>query len=510
MAVEPARSPRPRGAPWLAPSGLARRQRPLRLVRPRPRGGAGSPSRRRIRTVLVLADVGVVLLAMTAAGSWSPASWTYAGALLLSLAVSGHYQPRISLLALPELPRLVSRLTVPVLALLPFGPTAFERAVLWQVSATVAGCCAARTLAYAGIRLVRRRGGLRETTLIVGAGTVAVELAWLMKDHPEYGLEPVGFADGPSENGRLPVPHLGSVRQLEAILQTYDVQRMVVAFGRVRDADWVSIMRTAVVNGVEIHIVPRFFDIGMATTGSRGDQIWGIPLCRVRRSALRSAAWRGKRVVDIVSAGLLLTVSSPLLGLLAVAVRLSSPGPILYRQRRIGQHGREFGLLKFRSMRLEHDGATAWKATDEHQTTVGRWLRRTSLDELPQLWNVLRGDMALVGPRPERPHFVARFSADIPGYDDRHRIPVGLTGWAQVHGLRGDNTSLTERARFDNLYIEDWSLWLDVVTLLRTVGAVVRMAFGCSPAPRSDREPAERWAEQPEMAAAAPGSTADQ
>jgi lipopolysaccharide/colanic/teichoic acid biosynthesis glycosyltransferase len=214
--------------------------------------------------------------------------------------------------------------------------------------------------------------------------------------------------------------------------------------------------------------------------------------------------------VDVVSAGLLLAVSSPLLALLAVAVRLSSPGPILFRQRRIGQHGHEFELLKFRSMRLEHDGATAWKATDEHQTTAGRWLRRTSLDELPQLWNVLRGDMSLVGPRPERPHFVARFSADIPGYDDRHRIPVGLTGWAQVHGLRGDNTSLTERARFDNLYIEDWSLWLDVVTLLRTAGAVVRMALGWSPAPGSGRDPADRWAaEEPGMATAAQGSAAE-
>lgn len=139
-------------------------------------------------------------------------------------------------------------------------------------------------------------------------------------------------------------------------------------------------------------------------------------------------------------------------------------------------YGNEFELLKFRGMRIDHDGVNCWAATDEHQTTVGRWMRRTSLDELPQLWNVLRGDMSLIGPRPERPQFAIRFGAEIPGYSDRHRLPVGLTGWAQVNGLRGGETSLTERARFDNLYIEGWSLWLDVVILLRTAGAVIRMA----------------------------------
>jgi exopolysaccharide biosynthesis polyprenyl glycosylphosphotransferase len=259
----------------------------------------------------------------------------------------------------------------------------------------------------------------------------------------------------------------------------------VVAFGRVREADWVSVMRTAVVNGVEIHVVPRFFDIGMASTGTGTDQIWGIPLCRVRRSVLHSAAWRTKRILDLACAGLLLLLSAPLLALIALAIRCSSPGPILYRQRRIGQHGREFDLIKFRSMRTDHDGDTSWEATEAHQTMVGRWLRRTSLDELPQLWNVVRGDMSLVGPRPERPQFVARFTTDIPGYGDRHRLPVGLTGWAQIHGLRGNETSLTERVRFDNLYIEGWSPWLDIVILLRTVGAVVRMAFRPLPSDRA-------------------------
>jgi exopolysaccharide biosynthesis polyprenyl glycosylphosphotransferase len=328
------------------------------------------------------------------------------------------------------------------------------------------------------IRRARRRGLLTETTVIVGAGGLAVALARLMAEHPEHGLRPIGFMDNLPEENLLPLPYLGPVEDLQTALREFDVHHVVVAYGRVREADWVSILRTAIINGVEVQIVPRFFDVGVAPCGMVTDQLRGIPLCRVRLSALRRAAWRAKRIFDVVCAGLALLVSSPLVGLIAVAVRLTSPGPVLFRQCRIGQDGREFELLKFRSMYVRHDGATSWTATSDDQTRVGRWLRRTSLDELPQLWNVLRGDMSLVGPRPERPHFVDLFRVEIPGYWDRHRLPVGLTGWAQVHGLRGDDTSLDERARFDNFYIESWSLWLDVVVLLRTVGAVVRSAIG--------------------------------
>jgi exopolysaccharide biosynthesis polyprenyl glycosylphosphotransferase len=447
-----------------------------------PRGSFGSPSRRRTQTILVLTDAGAILLAMAAATSWSPAAWAYVGAMLLSLGVAGGYQPRISLQALAELPALLGRLAIPALLLGPLALVGAGHAVFLQVLAVVGARFAARTLAYAGIRRARRKGYLRETTLIVGVGTVAAELARLMKEHPEHGLEPIGFVDGPSESGSLPLPHLGSVRDLETVLRRFNVHRVLVAFGRVREADWVSIMRAAVANGAEIHVVPRFFDVGMVPAGAGTDQIWGIPLCRVRRSVLYSAAWRAKRAFDLACAGCLLLLTAPLLAVIAVAVRCSSSGPILFRQHRIGQHGHEFELLKFRSMRTDHDGRTSWAATDEQQTAVGRWLRRSSLDELPQLWNVVRGDMSLIGPRPERPHFARRFSADIPGYRDRHRLPVGLTGWAQVHGLRGNDTSLTERARFDNFYIESWSLWLDAVILIRTITAVIRMAVG-APSP---------------------------
>jgi lipopolysaccharide/colanic/teichoic acid biosynthesis glycosyltransferase len=160
-----------------------------------------------------------------------------------------------------------------------------------------------------------------------------------------------------------------------------------------------------------------------------------------------------------------------------VAVKLSSPGPVLFRQRRIGQAGREILVPKFRSLRVNHQSDTQWSVDDDPRvTSVGRLLRRTSIDELPQLWSVLKGDMSLVGPRPERPLFVRRFSSDVDGYRDRHRLPVGLTGWAQVHGLRGD-TSIGRRARYDNQYIEHWTLWRDLVIITRTVTEVFREAL---------------------------------
>jgi exopolysaccharide biosynthesis polyprenyl glycosylphosphotransferase len=468
----------PRSVRRRARADVAERLRTYRAAGLRPRRARGSPGRLGTKVVLVLADVSAILISMTIAGSWTLPAWVYAGGVLVSLAVSGSYRPRVSLQLLNELPALVQRLAVPAVLLVPLALAGIDRAVYVQILVTVGSLGLARMLGYAAIRRARKHGLLTETTVIVGAGGLAVALARLMAEHPEHGLKPIGFMDNLPEASLLPLPHLGSVEELESALRDFDVHHVVVAYGRVREADWVSILRTAIVNGVEVHIVPRFFDVGVAPSGMVTDQVWGIPLCRVRQSALHRTAWRAKRVFDVACAGLGLVVSAPVIGLIAVAVRLSSPGSILFRQRRIGQDGREFELLKFRSMHVHHDGGTSWTATSADQTGVGRWLRRTSLDELPQLWNVIRGDMSLVGPRPERPHFVDRFRVDIPGYWDRHRLPVGLTGWAQVHGLRGDETSLYERARFDNFYIESWSLWLDVVVLLRTVGAVLRSAMG--------------------------------
>jgi exopolysaccharide biosynthesis polyprenyl glycosylphosphotransferase len=236
------------------------------------------------------------------------------------------------------------------------------------------------------------------------------------------------------------------------------------------------VLRTAVTHDVDVSVIPRFFDNGVVPEGPDTDDVRGIPLYRVRQSALRKPAWVLKRVVDVAVASTVLVLASPILLACAIAVKCSSPGPVLFWQRRIGQGGREIQVPKLRSLKVNYDSDTQWAVDEDPRVTaIGKLMRRTSIDELPQLWSVLKGDMSLVGPRPERPLFVKRFSADVWGYGDRHRVPVGLTGWAQVHGLRGD-TSIEERARFDNQYIEHWSLWRDIVVLVRTLAEVVRGA----------------------------------
>jgi len=185
--------------------------------------------------------------------------------------------------------------------------------------------------------------------------------------------------------------------------------------------------------------------------------------------------WPLKRIVDLVVAVVGLVLLSPLIAILAAAVRATSGGPVLIRQPRVGLDGREFGLLKFRSMHLRAGADDAWAVPrwDPRVTRVGRFLRRSALDELPQLLNVIRGDMSIVGPRPERPAFVARFEREVPGYSGRHRVRVGLTGLAQVRGLRGD-TSIAERSRLDNDYIDGWSLAKDLWIMACTVPAILR------------------------------------
>ncbi|HEX6674602.1 MAG TPA: exopolysaccharide biosynthesis polyprenyl glycosylphosphotransferase [Actinomycetes bacterium] len=441
-----------------------------------PRAGAAS---RTSRLVLAGFDVAAAGATVLATGSGSPWVAGYWALVLLLLGVSGSYQNRIALHALNQVPVLVRRVSVPVLAVLAGRAwLQVDGSVAAQAALTLPVLVGARLLSYGALRHARRRRRLLEPALIVGSGAVAVDVARRLRQHPAYGLVPVGFVDSVPAEARaaLPLPLLGRVDQLDLVLDDLDVRCVIVADGRAEgsEADWVGMLRAAVLGGAEAYVVPRLCHLGLASEGADTDEVWGIPLQRVRRPAVRTTAWRVKRLLDVAVGASLLVLLGPLLAAIAVAVRLSGPGPVIFRQRRIGQYGRQFELLKFRSMRVSHDGASSWSAVTEDQTAVGRWLRRTSLDELPQLWNVVRGDMSLVGPRPERPHFVQRFTAEIPGYADRHRVAVGMTGWAQCHGLRGDRTSLHDRARFDNFYIERWSLWLDVVAIARTAGTIVR------------------------------------
>ena len=328
------------------------------------------------------------------------------------------------------------------------------------------------------MRAMRSRGWFVERTLFVGAGEVSARMASTLDKHPEYGLNPVGFLDTVESEG-LALPLFGGVDMLRMVLSEEHIDRVVVGFGVTREAEMITVLRACEDASVEIHVLPRLFELAMVMDRGNVDDVWGYPLLRLRRSLMRRNARFVKRVFDASLAVLALLLILPLYAAIAVAVKLSSPGPVHFRQQRVGERDVIIHILKFRSMRVNSRSDVEWNPVDRGLTTIGRVLRVTGLDELPQLWNILKGDMSFVGPRPERPFFVEQFRAGVPRYEDRHRVPADLTGLAQIHGLRGD-TSIDERARLDNQYIENWTLWSDIVILVQTFSAVIRNTFAPS------------------------------
>lgn len=426
------------------------------------------------------ADTVALSAAAALPGHGRAPAMVYAALTFLVLLASGGHRLRIGAALGLDLPWLLVRLAVPLLimvgaALLLDLPDASLALLARTALAAAVLVPTGRGITYAAIRAARRRGSLLGRALIVGAGEVAAEVARALREHREYGLLPVGFIDTPPDRHQehVAMPVLGGPDVLPRIVEHSRVTAVIITFGTMDEEKMTAVLRACEPLPVEVYVVPRFFDVGIAPAGLLADDVWGIPLIRLRRPALRPVARLVKRVFDVVVAGVALLLSAPLLLAVAVAVHLSSPGPVLFHQCRIGRGGHRFQLLKFRTMDVNDNGDTTWSVQrDVRVTRLGRFLRRTFLDELPQLLNVLRGDMSLVGPRPERPYFAQRFSDRVPRYDARHRVPAGMTGWAQVHGLRGD-TPIPDRVRFDNYYIEHWSLWLDIVVLTRTLVSVI-------------------------------------
>lgn len=344
-------------------------------------------------------------------------------------------------------------------------------------------------------RVARRRHLVGKSVLIMGAGVVGAQVARRLDAHPEYGLVPIGFLDedprSVAEVGGRDVPVLGTIDDLDETVANTGVTHLIVAFSSVADARVSRLIQRCQELGVEVSVVPRMFDTINDRVGY--DTVGGLPLLSFNAVDPDGLQFAVKHALDRALALVLLIVFSPLILVAAIAVRLSSPGPAFFRQRRVGRDGKVFDFYKFRSMRevpaadRDDEGATAVDFLlggdtapggvegEDRRTAVGRFLRSTSLDELPQLFNVLRGDMSLVGPRPERPEFVELFRQDIIRYGDRHRVKSGITGWAQVHGLRGQ-TSLAERVEWDNYYIAHWSLGLDLKILVLTFVALFRNA----------------------------------
>jgi exopolysaccharide biosynthesis polyprenyl glycosylphosphotransferase len=353
-------------------------------------------------------------------------------------------------------------------------------------------------------RYARARRLVGKPVLIMGAGVVGAQVARRLESHPEYGLVPVGFLDedprSVAEVGGRDVPVLGTIEDLDETVLSTGVRYLIVAFSSVADARVSRLIQRCQELGVEVSVVPRMFDTINNRVGY--DNVGGLPLMSFTTVDPRGLQFAFKHAFDRILALVLLVVLSPVMLLAGLGVALSSPGPVFFRQRRVGRDGRVFSFYKFRSMRLmpgqptvsneqapadddEEAGAiefllggdTAPGGVEgaDRRTAVGRLLRRSSLDELPQLLNVLRGDMSLIGPRPERPEFVKLFRQDVLRYGDRHRVKSGITGWAQVHGLRGQ-TSLAERVEWDNYYIANWSLGLDLKIMALTLAALFRNA----------------------------------
>ena len=360
-------------------------------------------------------------------------------------------------------------------------------------------------------RWARARRLVGKPVLIMGAGMVGSQVARRLENHPEYGLIPIGFLDDDprsiAEVGGREMPVLGTVEDLDETVAQTGVRNLIVAFSSVADARVSRLIQRCQELGIEVSVVPRMFDTINNRVGY--DTVGGLPLMSFTTVNPKGVQFALKHAIDRVFAGVVLLLVSPLLAIIALAVKLSTGGPVLFGQPRIGLDGHEFKMLKFRTMRGTPDehgesdanwaeqvlsgvddtvyaslvsaganGANRAGGTgeaDDRRTGIGRLLRRMSLDELPQLWNVFNGDMSLIGPRPERASYVRKFEPVVYRYGDRHRVKSGITGWAQVHGLRGQ-TSLAERVELDNYYIANWSLGLDVKILALTFGALLRNA----------------------------------
>ena len=398
------------------------------------------------------------------------------------LSAGGLYRSRRHLSFLDELPAVLGRVLtsaaiVAVIFSMRHNPATYLGEFMRTVAVAGAFLLISRATTRWLINMARGRRWVEHAAVIVGGGPVAAELARLLRHYPRYGLRVAGFVDDESTQHRTRdlMPWMGTVEDLETMIASTHAKVIIIADTPAQSEDkLVELVRRPVAMTCDLLVVPRLHDF--STQGSMPDHIGAVPVLRIKRPALTGPKWALKRSTDIAVAIVALILVSPILAVCAIAVRLEGGPGVLFRQERVGRHGRRFQLIKFRSMRPldETESQTTWSvANDSRVGPVGRFLRRTSLDELPQLWNVLRGDMTFVGPRPERPYFSDKFAAEHPLYGNRNRVPAGLTGLAQVSGLRGD-TPIADRARFDNYYIENWSLWLDAKVLLRTVGEVLR------------------------------------
>lgn len=320
---------------------------------------------------------------------------------------------------------------------------------------------------------LRDKGWGKDRLLLVGTGEVARIILQRVLWSPQLGYEVVGVVNGDeSADNVLGVPVLGAPEELPELIEKYGVNEVIIAMPEKGHRETVRIISYCERGRVSIKVFPDIFQFIASETTI--DDLGGLPLLAIRDVAMRGYLLVFKRMMDVAGALVGLVFLSPLMMLIAIAIKLESPGPVFFVQERMGLDGRPFPMIKFRSMRADAErGGPGWTTrNDPRQTRLGALLRKIDVDELPQFINVLLGEMSLVGPRPEQPYYVEQFRETVPRYMERHREKAGMTGWAQVNGLRGD-TSIVERTKYDIWYTQNWSLLLDIKIILRTIWQII-------------------------------------
>ncbi len=333
-----------------------------------------------------------------------------------------------------------------------------------------------RSLLAALLRVLAQRGVGVQRMLVIGAGTEGREVGGRLLEDPSRRYQLVGFLDDFESRvsiGERRFPVLGTSALLSEVIAEHEIDKVVVAIPSLSHDDLLSILAEVEASYADVWLLPDLFQLMVSPVVEGG--VRGLPLIAVNEVRLRGLSRFTKRSLDLVAASIVLLLASAPMLLIALIIKLDSKGPAFYVQTRVGRDGRPFPIVKFRTMVSDADeyGQTWTVANDPRQTRVGRILRRYWIDELPQLLNVIRGDMSLVGPRPEQPDYVATFRGEFSRYMVRHRERAGVTGWAQVNGMRGDS-SIADRTRYDLYYVENWSLLFDLRILLRTLLIVMR------------------------------------
>jgi len=405
---------------------------------------------------------------------------TQLAATLLVFFFYKFYHRRHAALLMDEVYRLFAAVTVATLITIAFVSFALRDTLqIQRMMLLLAWAAGILTLTLGRIvhgraqRVLQRRGIGAEQVLIIGTGEVG-RMIWQKIQHtPGLGYRVVGFVEASFEGGApssvqvMGLPVFGVVGDLPKIIEGHGIDEVIIGLPEATHQELVGIISQCEREKVSIRVFPDVFQI-MASEVTISD-LGGLPLLTIRDVALRGWKLTLKRIVDMAFSGIFLLVAAPIMFFTAMLIKLDSRGPVFFAQDRMGLDAKPFKMLKFRSMRTDAErNGPGWTTKDDpRRTRVGAFIRKTSIDELPQFINVLMGDMSVVGPRPEQPTYVEQFRRSIPRYMERHREKAGLTGWAQINGLRGD-TSIAERTKYDLWYIENWSLWLDFKIILRT------------------------------------------